>query len=85
MKLHKKLKRATGITILDLTERFVQHLAKKYYFPPHSENLPKLAESRLIFVTSQKGLSQQKQTMSYTHCTGSKMYLFFRDNRFIDV
>ena len=78
MKLHKKLKRVTGITILDLAERFVQHLVKKkYYFPPHSENMPKLAESRLLFVTSQKGLSQQKQTMSYTHCTGSKMYLLF--------
>ena len=57
MKLHKKLKRATGITILDLAKRFVQHLATKIKF---SFPFPEPAETRrslLIFVKSQKGLS----------------------------
>ena len=45
MKLHKKLKRVTGITILDLAERFVQHLVKKILFSsPFREH----AETRRI-------------------------------------
>ena len=36
----------------------------------------KTRRTRLIFVTSQERLSQQKQAMPYTHCTYLKRYLF---------